>query len=58
MSIRILKPSLIRGDRVKIPVFDVCTEPRVALSEIKTRRFDLIERARAQAGILVCLNPT
>lgn len=44
--------SIVKGRRVHIPLFEIASQPTIPLTEIKQRRFDLIQRsqdlARAQ----------
>jgi len=39
-------PRGIRGVRVKMPTFEIFSNPTIRLSDVKTRRFDLIDKCK------------
>jgi hypothetical protein len=41
--------SLVRGDRVTVPEFEIVSNPTVRISEVKRRRFNIIDRAQQKA---------
>jgi hypothetical protein len=43
--------SLMRGRRVLVPLFELAANPTIPLTEIRERRFDLIERAQELARV-------
>jgi len=40
---------IIEGDRVQVPTFEVVAYPKVRFSQVKERRFNLIDRAQQRA---------
>ena len=40
---------IIEGDRIQVPTFEVVSYPQVRFSQVKERRFNLIDRAQARA---------
>jgi hypothetical protein len=38
--------SFIRGERIRVPEFEVVSNPQISLTEIKQRRFNIIDRAQ------------
>jgi folate-dependent phosphoribosylglycinamide formyltransferase PurN len=45
--------SVAKSQRIHVPLFEIASNPQIALTEIKARRFDLVDRAldRAKAEI-------
>jgi len=41
--------SIVRGDRVSVPEFDIVSNPMVRIREVRQRRFNVIERAVQKA---------
>lgn len=41
--------SIVRGDRVLVPEFEVVSNPTVRIAEVKRRRFNIIDRAQQKA---------
>jgi len=39
-------PRGVRGVRVKMPTFEIFSNPTIRLSDVKTRRFDLIDKCK------------
>lgn len=46
---------LIEGDRIQVPTFEIVSYPQVRFSQVKERRFNIIDRAqqRAKADIII-----
>lgn len=40
---------IIEGDRVQIPTFEIASYPQIRFSQVKERRFNLIDRAQTRA---------
>lgn len=41
--------SLVKGDRVMVPEFEIVSNPTVRIAEVKRRRFNIIDRAQQKA---------
>jgi hypothetical protein len=41
--------SRIKGDRISVPEFEIVSNPTVRISEVKRRRFNVIDRAVQKA---------
>lgn len=50
--------SLIEGERVTVPLFEIASYPQVRFSQAKARRFNLIDRAQQRAKENLVLNFT
>lgn len=40
---------IIEGDRIQIPTFEIASYPQVRFSQVKERRFNIIDRAQQRA---------
>ncbi len=40
---------LIEGDRIQVPTFEIVSYPQVRFSQVKERRFNVIDRAQQRA---------
>jgi len=45
--------SLLVGERVQIPTFEIASRPEVSLSEIRQRRYDVLERMQKQGASMI-----
>lgn len=45
--------TLVEGERVTVPLFEIASYPQVRFSQAKARRFNLIDRAQQRAKNLV-----
>lgn len=48
------KDNIIFGKRITIPEFKMAEYPTIRISEIKRRRFNLIDRALPEKVIYIC----
>ena len=40
---------IIEGDRIQVPTFEIVSYPQVRFSQVKERRFNIIDRAQQRA---------
>jgi hypothetical protein len=41
---------ILQGRRIQVPLFEITSNPTIPITEIRDRRFNLIERAQEQAS--------